>query len=293
MNNLNIICFLSAARTESFSITARELSMTQQAVSRNIHKLEHELGFPLFYRDYHTVRLTKAGKAYCQVFSGYVRDLAAAARIWENADASETLRVGCGYWTGLPERLIPILSSETAVLPRIRTLQADDNEISRYLRTGEMDVAIVPRYLSRYIGAECSVTELFELPLYIVIESGHPLISQVTTPDLLRSVPHLTAVAGEPDRDGAARRVCRECDKLDYRPQTVNVLPNIESVYTETLMGNGVTFLPENKTTACRELVLIPLPRTVTISAVMLNRCENPYARRFIRYLTDSLEDVK
>lgn len=51
MNELSVLCFLSVTDTHSFSNTARELKITQQAVSRHIQTLEEELGFPLLIRD--------------------------------------------------------------------------------------------------------------------------------------------------------------------------------------------------------------------------------------------------
>ena len=68
MNRLNILCFLSAARTKSFSATARELHITQQAVSRHIRSLEDELGYPLFFRNTQAVHLTRAGEKMIRYF---------------------------------------------------------------------------------------------------------------------------------------------------------------------------------------------------------------------------------
>ena len=61
MNRLDIFCFTSIARTKNFSATARELRISQQAVSKHIRNLETELGYPLFFRDRTFLELTKAG----------------------------------------------------------------------------------------------------------------------------------------------------------------------------------------------------------------------------------------
>lgn len=295
MNNLNMICFLSVVRTQNFSVTAKELSITQQAVSRNIQSLEQELNASLFYRDYHSVRLTQAGKAYYQAFSDYVQDLAAASRIWGEDDSDEVLRVGCCTWAGLPDLFVSAINNISGNFPnspKIKVLQADDNDMSHFMGSGEVDVALIPRYLAKSIEEDCMVVPIFELPLYVVIEADHPLLNQTPIENFLHALPHLTSFAGEPDRESAAKRVYREYAKLDYRPQTVNVLPNLESAYTEVLMGNGITFSLKNKMIDCAELLLSPLPRSVTMSAVLLHRSENPHARRFIQYLEDSIGGV-
>ena len=43
VNDFHIACFLSAARIRNFSAAAKEFSVPQQVVSRNIKQLENEL----------------------------------------------------------------------------------------------------------------------------------------------------------------------------------------------------------------------------------------------------------
>lgn len=54
--------FESAARHESFSLAADELSLTPSAVSHRINILEDELGFKLFHRYHRKIRLTNEGQ---------------------------------------------------------------------------------------------------------------------------------------------------------------------------------------------------------------------------------------
>lgn len=63
-------CFEAAARQESYTRAARELALTQGAVSRRIANLESFLGFPLFRRTRHGVRLTEEGRAYAGRIAG-------------------------------------------------------------------------------------------------------------------------------------------------------------------------------------------------------------------------------
>ena len=63
--NLNWLkTFEAAARLSGFSAAARELGLTQVAVSQQIKSLETKLGHDLFVRQARKVRLTEAGKAY-------------------------------------------------------------------------------------------------------------------------------------------------------------------------------------------------------------------------------------
>ncbi|MBP7414989.1 MAG: LysR family transcriptional regulator [Simplicispira sp.] len=61
-----LACFEAAARHESYTRAAQELSLTQSAVSRQILALEDFLGVALFRRTRHGVALTPAGAHYAR-----------------------------------------------------------------------------------------------------------------------------------------------------------------------------------------------------------------------------------
>ena len=61
MNDLQIDYFLAVARHLSFTKAARELFVSQPAISRQILALEEELGYTLFERTNKSVHMTKAG----------------------------------------------------------------------------------------------------------------------------------------------------------------------------------------------------------------------------------------
>ncbi len=61
-----LMMFESAARLQSFTQAADELSLTQSAICRQIAKLEEWLGFPLFLRIKKRLVLTQAGRDYAQ-----------------------------------------------------------------------------------------------------------------------------------------------------------------------------------------------------------------------------------
>ncbi|WP_444870533.1 LysR family transcriptional regulator [Rhodobacter capsulatus] len=82
--------FETAARTQSITAAAAELSLTQSAVSRQIRALEAQLGTELFHRERQTIRLTQGGAAYA-------REIRAALQ--KISTASLTLRANPGGGT--------------------------------------------------------------------------------------------------------------------------------------------------------------------------------------------------
>lgn len=61
-----LMAFDAAARTGSFTAAARELHLTQGAVSRQVSALENQLDAPLFQRIGKTVALTETGATYAR-----------------------------------------------------------------------------------------------------------------------------------------------------------------------------------------------------------------------------------
>lgn len=72
--DVQIECFFHLAETLNFSETAKQLYISQQAVSKNISKLESKLGFPLFYRSPHSVQITPWGKKYLSLYKTFLKD---------------------------------------------------------------------------------------------------------------------------------------------------------------------------------------------------------------------------
>ena len=64
MNDLQIKCFLAAAKYENFTKAAETLYLSQPVLGRHVANLESELGFELFHRSRKTVRLTENGRIF-------------------------------------------------------------------------------------------------------------------------------------------------------------------------------------------------------------------------------------
>ncbi|WP_431854795.1 LysR substrate-binding domain-containing protein [Azospirillum sp.] len=74
-----LTAFEAAARTGSFTVAARELSLTQGAISRQVKALEEQLGCPLFVRQGLRVTLTPAGTAYAEEVRGALHRIRSAS----------------------------------------------------------------------------------------------------------------------------------------------------------------------------------------------------------------------
>lgn len=288
MTERSITCFLSVAHTGSFSVTALDLSITQQAVSRNIQKLEQELGFLLFHRNRDALALTAAGEKYYQLFSGLAANITETSRLLSKAGGKRIVRLGSCEWCGCPQWLRTAVKDFTAenadTLMEIRIVPP--SELIGALTSGEIDVAFTSRYLARNIKEPCYILALSEEKLNIVVGADSLLVTDTINPETLNFIPHITTYAGESSKDEIISRIRMEYSTLDFTPRVISVMPNLDSVYLEVYLRNGITFSPLNGKLINRNCFkLIPLPSTVTFCVASLYRNPKPAVRDFCEYI--------
>lgn len=85
--------FEAAARLESFSRAADEISVTHGAVSHQIRSLERALGTALFARNGRRVALTSAGRHFAERVRAALEDLAEAAQFVRRAERDGAVSV--------------------------------------------------------------------------------------------------------------------------------------------------------------------------------------------------------
>lgn len=86
--------FEASARNLSFTGAARDLNMTQSAVSQQIKSLEAFMGRPLFHRHARALELTQTGQSYLPVVRDAFRTLAHGTRALTQTEKN-VLRVQC------------------------------------------------------------------------------------------------------------------------------------------------------------------------------------------------------
>ena len=86
--------FEASARNLSFTGAARDLNMTQSAVSQQIKSLEAYMGAPLFHRRARALELTQTGLSYLPVVRDAFRTLAHGTRAVTQT-TTDVLRVQC------------------------------------------------------------------------------------------------------------------------------------------------------------------------------------------------------
>lgn len=174
-----LISFEAAARHESFTRAAEELSLTQGAICRQIASLEEFLGVELFRRSRRGVKLTEAGLSYSR-------------RVATQLDAVErdTLSVMGQQGTNVIELAVVPTFGTQWLLPRLKDFQLKHPEVTVNLtnRTRPFLFADTEFDAAIYFGdADWSGTESHRL----MGENPMPVCS----PALLHNKEQLTAEA--------------------------------------------------------------------------------------------------
>ncbi|MBC3778605.1 MULTISPECIES: LysR family transcriptional regulator [Pseudomonas] len=174
-----LISFEAAARHESFTRAAEELSLTQGAICRQIASLEEFLGVELFRRSRRGVKLTEAGLSYSR-------------RVATQLDAVErdTLSVMGQQGTNVIELAVVPTFGTQWLLPRLKDFQLKHPEVTVNLtnRTRPFLFADTEFDAAIYFGdADWSGTESHRL----MGENPMPVCS----PALLHNKEQLTAQA--------------------------------------------------------------------------------------------------
>ncbi|MED7669738.1 LysR family transcriptional regulator [Pseudomonas moraviensis subsp. stanleyae] len=174
-----LISFEAAARHESFTRAAEELSLTQGAICRQIASLEDFLGVELFRRSRRGVKLTEAGLSYSR-------------RVATQLDAVErdTLSVMGQQGTNVIELAVVPTFGTQWLLPRLKDFQLEHPEVTVNLtnRTRPFLFADTEFDAAIYFGdADWSGTESHRL----MGENPMPVCS----PALLGNRKQLTAAA--------------------------------------------------------------------------------------------------
>ena len=174
--------FIAVADAGSIRGAARQLSMSQPALSRALQQLEEELGVQLMDRSGRGVTPTAAGSAFlsrARVADAELRKAAEEARK-AVGDGTRLLALGVspvGASLLLPELAITLrrLHPET----RIRILETTPSALLSLVRDEVMDLAVTQR-TRIHLDAGLHYRPLLEIQMRIAVRPGHPLLDNST-----------------------------------------------------------------------------------------------------------------
>ena len=140
-NYVLLRAFEAAARLESFTLAAKELHLTQSAISHQIKELEEYFGKPLFFRKNRKVEPTSEGRRLLESLSRIFDVIEAACNEVTLAPNSQVLVLHCSP-SFAAKWLSPRLPEFIKANPDITIRMTSGAEPIDLLRNQEIDVAI-------------------------------------------------------------------------------------------------------------------------------------------------------
>jgi DNA-binding transcriptional LysR family regulator len=166
--------FESAARTLNFSLAAKQLYLSQPAVSMQIKQLEESIGLPLFEQMGKKIFLTEAGRELFHYSRNITQQLADMEAVFEEmkglGKGKLTLAVvnTANYFT--PQ----LLAKFCQRYPRINVILqvANRDAVLKQLADNSVDLAILGQPPD---GLDISAESFLDNPLVVISAPGHPL----------------------------------------------------------------------------------------------------------------------
>ncbi|MFL0808860.1 MAG: LysR family transcriptional regulator [Agarilytica sp.] len=234
--------FTAVARTHSFSEAAKELFITQPAVSKRIAALEEHLNHSLFDRLGKDVSLTEAGKALLPNAEKILQSVHSTERsIRElSGEIVGNLHVATSHHIGL-HHLPPVLRA-FASQHRNVNLQfefLDSEQAHEKVIRGECELAVVT--LAPKLEPPLEAQTIWHDPLKFVVSTEHPLANskRVSLQELSKEAAIL------PDLNTFTGRLVKSTFDQKGLPLTLNMATNyLETIKMMVSVGLGWSVLP-------------------------------------------------
>lgn len=287
MDEVKCEALITAAEQGSLSRAARILGYTQPGISRMIHSLEEELGFPLLIRTKKGVELTPNGKTVLP----YLEETVRAARLTHETSASilellsGTLTIGC-YYSVSSMILPPLLKRFGTDYPRVRIIlrEGTNAELAEALENRTIDFSLAaptPESL------ECDHIPILEDELVVWLPPSHPLAGKTAFPlEALTSYPFIITQPGQ-DTD-----IDRLLSKYHIHPDFHFATKDAYSTYRMVEAGLGISF---NQSLFARgwkgNVVTLPFdpPQVIHLDISIPSLKEaSPAAKKFIQYVEEA-----
>ncbi len=248
MNIQQLEYFIAVAETLNFTKAAKNCFISQTAISLQIKSLEKNLGFELFERNKHYVRLTPAGEIYLKKVKGIAAELSEARKLGKIASEGIAGNLTIGFIRGYEQSDISsVVRAFHENTPNISINFIRNNMSTLYeqLDRGDCDIAYT---LLPYYGKtpdNLHTHFLTKMPLYLCLYPGHPLsdkkvcmYSELSQEEFIIMQPK-----GRPQEETEEVLLCHE--RGGFIPNIIRWESEIQTILMSVSIGLGVAIIPE------------------------------------------------
>ena len=291
MNTFQLTCFLTVAETLSFVKAAKQLNVTQPAITHQIRSLEEELNTQLFRRTTRSVEITQEGLIFLNDAKNVLSIITLAKKRFEEPviDERQFFSIGCHS------------HNELHLLPRILRQMADScpmlhplfqvvpfQHLYQLLDEEAVDVIIAFQEKdSKKIGG--IYKELAQIRMAGVLPAGHPLAEkELLDADDLRTQRLLLL---DPQRCPDRLNAVQHGLATERAVSDLLMCGSADAIVTLAKAGFGIAVQPDFPALRDPALAYIPIKDVEPLSygAYYKSVTEKPLLKLFLQLCKDNL----
>ena len=235
--------FVATANAGQVSKAAKDINVSQSAITTAIKTLEEMIGAPLFERHSGGVALTYEGNLFLDHARHIIESVEEAVRIPRRIreDVKGSLNIAVSY-TISGYFLPPFLSRFSRAFPNIKVnlAEADRTSIEEGLITGGFDLAVM--LTSNIVNhEELSHDTLWKSRRRLWVDAHHKFLKQPSvTMQEISQEPYIMLTVDE-----ASNTAQRYWSRTPYKPETIFRTSSVEAVRSMVASGMGISILSD------------------------------------------------
>jgi len=235
-------CFISVAEHLNFTEAAKQLYLTQSAVSYQITELENELNLKLFFREKPLVRLTAAGRVFVEEARALVSKADEALSKVQRASIGTVGKLEIGLLGSVERKFLSkIIKAFNQIYPdiQINLHRKSLSQINNAIENGSLDIAFtISLGLDQH--PNFYYHKLYSDVATVVMSLDHPWA--------LKKKLHIADLKNEPiiEFDEQSNKEGRDwlvslCNKQGFTPKIIRITSDLENLLFIVEANQGVS----------------------------------------------------
>lgn len=257
MDPRRVLTFRAVAHERSFSRAARELALSQPAVSNQVAALEREIGARLLEREPGGLRLTREGEILLEHADAIAERFQLAQAQLRAAAQGDRARLRIGAFPTALAALVPGAIARVRLQhpeTQVTVDEGSDENLPTRVRSGELHVAVSFQDAAepRHEPPGVERRDLFREQFRVALAPDHPLaerrevrLAELATEDWTAAAP-----------DGLIVHACRAAG---FEPHLVSITHDQLAIRGLISRGLAVTLVPELLADPFQDLALRPI----------------------------------
>ena len=277
---------MELCKQKNFTEAGYACNMTQGALSKQIRKLENELGIPLIRRNTRKFELSKEG----EIFLSYAKKMTGTyEEMLKNVQKNQEIKIGCMPVLA-PYHFARLVADFRKEYPDIK-LVIDERIASEIQENSDRYDFLILRENMMEDQKKFRFSPLYDDKLCAVLYEKHPLYGR----DRLQLKELKDDVFIFPERGSGSYEVFyKSCEKAGFEPKIAFEFPQANTIMSFVSEGVGVTitFSTVYREAKCAGVKMIPLEDELHSVISLFYRKNKPldYAKKqFLNYVREHL----